>query len=315
MSALVRGAEAAVSVIDAAAANLAQAASRAADRARVHPASAHIPRNRQGRMSVALANALGPVGASGPPDPVPPVAVQAGNHYVYAPLPEGCKKDGTLKAVDCIFHSNAAGTALSGCLDGRLTLPSGVDFANAYGGYVLNLMSAGTGESNRIGRAVVIKKIELKLHIRSVAPAPAATGTVGPTTYRVVLVQDKNLGGTNGVTYTTVFASLNDSGAPADVDATVLPPNRDYRERFEVLMDRFGSVSRYNTGTAGEPANPHSYTATFNQTIDCNICCVWNGSSNWPQSNGLVLYYVCDHIDGNVPMKLQGYVRLYYDDQ
>lgn len=97
---------------------------------------------------------------------------------------------------------------------------------------LLNGLIPGTGETNRIGRKVDMKSLEIKIYITQ--NAGAALGAVTPSFFRMLLVYDKQPNAANP-TWADVITSTDNAGA-------VLSTSRDFKNmsnssRFRILRD------------------------------------------------------------------------------
>lgn len=101
---------------------------------------------------------------------------------------------------------------------------------------VLNLVQAGTGSWNRVGKKIRMKSLRLSgVATFSITPT-FATGASQDTSIRMVVVYDKQPSGAALPSFDTIFGSTDQSGTESTI--TIFdPPRYDNMERFTVLRD------------------------------------------------------------------------------
>lgn len=253
----------------------------------------------------------------------PPKDVQLGAPrnvvaYKYKLAPGPCMKTGGWKAVDSVFAASPVdGTAQPGCGTGLLRVPT------AASGNSLCYIATGTGETQRVGRSIRCRQIEYKFCIRPIYLAASNTlQDITPSIYRVAIVLDKYSSGTVA-TFDTVFAAANYTGNISP-NVVPLPLNRDQRERFSILADHTGEMDRGYIFTSSSYSSATSVGRStypvYQGVIDVDICSVYAtdiaGTAANPQTNSIAVHYATNYADEtHVPLYMQGYFRLYYEDE
>lgn len=102
--------------------------------------------------------------------------------------------------------------------------------------YTLNLIQAGTGSWNRIGKRIKMKSLRIRGYASFLTQPTFATGDAVVSGFRMVVVYDKQSSGAAVPTFDTIFGTTNQSGTEATTYVTD-PPKYDNMERFTVLRD------------------------------------------------------------------------------
>lgn len=100
---------------------------------------------------------------------------------------------------------------------------------------VLNLIQAGTGSWNRVGRKVHLKSARLVGSSIFVYAAQATTSDLEESVMRMVVVWDKQPSGGTIPTFDTIFGTTAQDGTEAS--NVLSPPRYDNMDRFQVLRD------------------------------------------------------------------------------
>jgi len=120
--------------------------------------------------------------------------------------------------------------------------------------FVLNLIRAGTGSFQRIGRKIYPLSVELRVLFESILSVQA-TGNLQGNGVRTVLVWDKN---PNGVlpTFDSIFGYTLQDGTESS--SFMAPLRYDNMDRFEVLYDEIFTTSPFAVSSSN-PANMRNY--------------------------------------------------------
>ena len=186
---------------------------------------------------------------------------------------------------------------------------------------VLNLIQAGTGSWNRVGRKAHLKSARLKGEVKFTSGPVTSTGSINFPYLRMVVVWDKQPSGGAIPTFDTVFGITNQSGTES---CTVLSPLKyDNMDRFSILRDEIIKPSSvvYPDTVANNTA---SYYVPFDMFIPLlNREVVFNGQSN-PMTvsdistGALYVYYrtsvAPNDADWDVDVTANSYCRLRYSD-
>jgi len=105
--------------------------------------------------------------------------------------------------------------------------------ANAF---VLNLIQAGTGSWNRVGRKTHLKSVRLVGQINWAFVPNTVTGALDGTYVRMVLVWDKQPSGAAIPLFNTIFGTTSQAGVEACNDISE-PLRYDNMDRFRVIRD------------------------------------------------------------------------------
>lgn len=124
---------------------------------------------------------------------------------------------------------------------------------------VLNLVQAGTGSWNRVGRKIHLKSVRVRGLITAAFRPAATTEDLIGQTLRMILVWDKQPSGAAIPTFDTIFGTTTQAG----VEATTLldPVKYDNMGRFQVLRDK---VWDFNPPTHVSGGTEDDYNMVFN---------------------------------------------------
>jgi len=130
--------------------------------------------------------------------------------------------------------------------------------------HLINGIIEGTGVTERVGRQITIKRIELRIWFEAISLTPQRA-------VRVLIVYDRS---PNGVSPTYTDILRPQVGALiTNMTLPVYPPNLNNRARFDILWDSF------QTTAAGNSATTISYPPPYYDTcIDCTLGTVYMGS-------------------------------------
>lgn len=123
--------------------------------------------------------------------------------------------------------------------------------------FTLNLIQAGTGSWNRVGRKVYLQSVRVRLSFVHAYITTAVTGASVGNQLRAVLVWDKQPSGAAVPTYDTIFGRTDQAGTEA---TTVFDPIRyDNMDRFSIVREEIFSplVTTSNLGTAAQTQNAY----------------------------------------------------------
>lgn len=143
---------------------------------------------------------------------------------------------------------------------------------------VLNLLQAGVGSWNRIGKKVNLKSVRLKgLAVFSMYPDPT-TGIILNSSLRMVVVWDTQPSGNAIPAFDTIFGiTEQDGNETTDVQDAVKYDNMD---RFSVLRDKTWTPESYTMTSTGT-TNGGRYVTPFDEYIKLgNKEVVYSGQSN-----------------------------------
>lgn len=101
--------------------------------------------------------------------------------------------------------------------------------------FVLNLIQAGTGSWNRVGRKVHLKSVRLLGAASYIYSSQTTTADFEEAVLRMVVVWDKQPSGGALPTFETIFGTTDQSGTEAS--NVLAPPRYDNMDRFQVLRD------------------------------------------------------------------------------
>lgn len=107
--------------------------------------------------------------------------------------------------------------------------------------FVLNLVQAGSGSWNRVGRKILNRSLRIKGHVAFLKTPTAATGVAVENYIRMVVVRDRQPFGASGPaaipTFDTIFGITAQDGTESTPDI-LNPPKYDNMDRFKVLLDK-----------------------------------------------------------------------------
>lgn len=172
----------------------------------------------------------------------------------------------------------------------------------------LNLLSAGTGESQVIGRQIVVKSIEFKGRITKRADAEAALADLNSQVdYSVALVLDKQANGAAGT-----IAQIYESTRPYN------PRNLEFSKRFRVLKEWKGAI-RSQSGHDGTNYFTDEVGVFVKMYKKCNIVIDFgatpSGAIGDIKSNNLMLVARCESLGTDAtPLSVSGVWRITYTE-
>jgi len=181
----------------------------------------------------------------------------------------------------------------------------------------LNAITQGDGESQRDGRKVVIKSLQIKGMINADTVANSADPPAGRL-IRILVVQDKQ---TNGATGLQLFSgssptTLELSNALLDNRSGMVsinaPYNQNTKERFKILYDRTFNIN------PNDKAGSLDYVVNVRKMINLNNAVVMysEGTSTidaLPSRNLFVAYYYSLSTDPSIQMNFTS--RFFYTDE
>lgn len=124
----------------------------------------------------------------------------------------------------------------------------------------LNLCDEGTGISQRIGRKICIKSVQVRGIVRPV------DATSSDNTTRIMLIWDKQVNG--------VIATISEILSAATAHSFM---NLDNRERFVVLMDKQFAVGR-RSDASGNSGSPNVYAVNKYKKMPAGSITIYDGT-------------------------------------
>jgi len=122
--------------------------------------------------------------------------------------------------------------------DVSLTAGNVLNTTNTNGGaFVLNLVQAGTGSWNRVGRKTHLKSVRVKGLVSHTATPNATTGAMVSNFVRMVLVWDKQPSGAAVPSFDSIFGITAQDGTESCPDV-MCPPRYDNMDRFRIIRDK-----------------------------------------------------------------------------
>lgn len=187
----------------------------------------------------------------------------------------------------------------------------------------LNLIGAGTGPNEMIGRKVTVKKIDILLNIyqagnASLTPTTSASAECS-TNYKVALVLDKQCNGA-----AAAFDDVYDTSAGAGY-VPYSQPKMENSRRFQIIKEWFGTITNSSTGSFGAGTTGYLLYGRHRQplkaSINCEIPLEFNGSAN-PRnladvrSNNIFIVAGGGYptLNGNTNPQVEGLCRIRYSD-
>lgn len=133
--------------------------------------------------------------------------------------------------------------------------------------FVVNLVRAGNGYYNRVGRKISMQSLRIRGMATYVYRNAAATGTLNGGTLRMVVVYDKS-NAASIPTFDSIFGNTTQDGTEStdDLDA----PRLDVADRYRVLKDCVWVVNPSTQNTAGGSANEVNDKLYFDEFIKLN---------------------------------------------
>ncbi len=164
---------------------------------------------------------------------------------------------------------------------------------------LLNTIVQGTGESQRVGRKTVIKKIHMRYNLNLFAGISQANHE----DVRVILYVDKQANGAIGTAITIL-----------QTDNFQSYRNMENVGRYTVLMDRMHAMNHSAAGGNGTAIETCTTTSNYRFNKNCNIPIEFsgaNGTIDEVRSNNIGLMVLC--ATGGV-VKFEGICRIRYTD-
>lgn len=154
-------------------------------------------------------------------------------------------------------------------VDTDLTLAPIISTTNTNGSaFVLNLVQAGTGSWNRVGRKIQLQSVRLKGSVISAYAPSATTGDLYDQLVRMVVVWDKQPSGGAIPAYDTVFGrTLQDGSEICQFNDNLRFDNMD---RFQVLRDVILDTAVGATPPIGGTTNLVRNLIPFDEFIKLN---------------------------------------------
>lgn len=153
----------------------------------------------------------------------------------------------------------------------------------------LNRIAQGNGESNRVGRKCVIKKINLRGELLLPSQTSIANGT---NTIRVIVYLDKQCNGATA-TVTNILQSADERSFN----------NLSNSQRFRILKDWFVAInSTYSTSLTTFGTGPMQKILTMNKK--CNIPIEFSGTTSnisSISSNNIGVMAICSNVGSSNP--------------
>jgi len=183
--------------------------------------------------------------------------------------------------------------------------------------YPVNLVRAGNGSWNRVGRRIFMKSVRLRGYLVTVADNNGGVAFTRGTIIRMVLIYDRQPSGTGIPAYSQIFGYTDQAGTEA---SSVLSNVRwDTTDRFRVLRDKVFTVNPVAIpGNAEEGAESKTY---FDEFVDLKGLETVFGGQSEPmtiadiQSGSLLVAFRIDPTTANAVTGLdQATARLRYTD-
>jgi len=128
--------------------------------------------------------------------------------------------------------------------------------------FVLNLVQAGTGSWNRVGRKIHSKSLRIQGVCQAEIAPTATTADLVGNVMRMVVVWDKQPSGGAIPAFDAIFGTTVQDGTEA-CTSIFNPPRYDNMDRFRVLRDRMYTLNPQAQTTAGTTND-----VTYNLPID-----------------------------------------------
>jgi len=186
--------------------------------------------------------------------------------------------------------------------------------------FVLNLVQAGTGSWNRVGRKIQVKSVRLVGTYEFNFTPTFATGAGTANGVRCVVVWDKQPSGGAIPTFETIFGITAQDGTESCPDTTC-PPRYDNMDRFKVVFDQFTEHDPLfvtSTGTAPSTALPKHFDYFIPLQKKCGET-VFSGQSA-PMTiadistGALYVYFRSQWNQASTTVEVDGIARLRYLD-
>lgn len=136
------------------------------------------------------------------------------------------------------------------------------------GSFVLNLIQAGNGSWNRVGRKVNLTHVRLTGIARLTYEAAATTGVVAGSTLRMVVVWDKQPSGAAIPSFDVIFGSTVQDGTEATAYLDSI--KYDQMDRFSILRDCRIQMNPPTDNNQGGTSDQVSQDYPFDEFIKLN---------------------------------------------
>jgi len=183
---------------------------------------------------------------------------------------------------------------------------------------VLNLIQAGTGSWNRVGKKVNLKSLRLVGSVTFQLTPTFATGACSDTFVRMVVVYDRQPSGAAIPAFDTVFGTTVQTGTEATISITD-PLRYDNMERFRVIRDVCIDNDQSNVPAFGS-APTQVNVVPFDEFVKLKgLDTVFSGQSN-PMTitdistGALYVYFRSINNTSTVTAAIIGIARLRYYD-
>lgn len=189
--------------------------------------------------------------------------------------------------------------------------------------YCLNLVQAGTGSWNRVGKKIYPQSLRLKGVATCVIDNQGTTGSLLSNTVRMVVVWDKQPSGNTIPAFSNVFGRTEQDGSESSAILDSL--KYDNTDRFMVLKDIVITANpQANDSTAGGTINAVYYGFDFDEYIDLSkkrLETVFSGQSSpmtmADMSSGAIYIYYRATVDDTTTHWVvlpESFARLRYYD-
>lgn len=158
---------------------------------------------------------------------------------------------------------------------------------------LLNLATAGTGPQNRIGRRILMRSVNYRFHLGE-ADGASATGGIGATNIRVLVVYDKQTNGGNPAITDVLTA-----------DSFQSPNNLANTDRFLIVSDQIFQTGDTTQATIGKHGRKLSLDTMFNNGGAGTVADV--------NSGGLFVFFSTANMAAGPPV-INYYFRVRYTD-
>lgn len=186
----------------------------------------------------------------------------------------------------------------------------------------LNLIKQGTQPSQRIGRKVVVKRLQMRGHVRLQSVVAGITPN-RPLRFRLIVYCDKQCNGAAGSAEQILQSRNNSADASVDKDVTLDNyRNMEYIDRYRIIYDKTHTLNPLTLSTAdvsGLRIDSSGVYKTFNFGKNMNLEIIWgtvaaSGTIDQIQSNNLGVMCIVDDNTQSEDWQLKYQWRLRYTD-
>jgi len=185
--------------------------------------------------------------------------------------------------------------------------------------FVLNLIQAGTGSWNRVGRKAHLKSVRVKGLVSHTATPTATTANMLANFVRMVLVWDKQPSGAAVPSFDAIFGVTAQDGTESCPDI-MCPPRYDNMDRFRIIRDKTVDMPICVVDSSGSLKNTQAIINVDEYVKLSDLECVYSGQSS-PMTiadistGALYLYFrAYNNVSGQSVCAFDGITRLRYTD-